>query len=373
MPNEKKNVMVVQSNDLIEAYYSSDLTATEHKIIRYAASKIKQNPKQFPRVEFTVTEFLDAAGIKGNAYHSKIKQVTKQLASKTIDISPNDESGAYFPWFSGIVYMNGMVYIEFNEKIKPLLLHLEGEYTKYSYRYIGDMKSGYSIRLFELLKQYAPIGRRRIKVDTLKKMLGIADKYEKYAQFKLRVLNQAKKELDKKEGLTFEFEEIKQGRKVTELIFHINTKEKQLSFEDIDSSNDENIFMKEAKLLLDNYDFDIPDRVIATWSKYGIDLLSSVLEEIKDREIQHPPAYITAVLNAKYEARQEIVATIEAEDDEKRIVTTFIENNKFESSAPDWMIKLTFNDKLKDYLKQEEIETLWKKNKDYIIKKTRER
>lgn len=52
-------------------------------------------------------------------------------------------------------------------------------------------------------------------------MLGVGDKYKQYGQFKLRVLQQAKKELDKKESLTFSFDEIKEGRKVVEIILNI--------------------------------------------------------------------------------------------------------------------------------------------------------
>lgn len=33
--------LIVQFNSLIEAVYDSDLTETEHKILRYAASKVK--------------------------------------------------------------------------------------------------------------------------------------------------------------------------------------------------------------------------------------------------------------------------------------------------------------------------------------------
>lgn len=48
-------------------------------------------------------------------------------------------------------------------------------------------------------------------------MLGVGDKYKQYGQFKLRVLQQAKKELDKKESLTFSFDEINKAEKLLKL------------------------------------------------------------------------------------------------------------------------------------------------------------
>lgn len=375
--NKKKGVMVVQSNDLIEAYYASDLKATEHKIIRYAASKIKDNPNNFPRVTFTVQEFLDATGIKGNGYHQKIDQISKELSSKTIDITTKDnKSGKYFPWFSEVSYDDGFVVIEFNYKIKPLLLELEGQFTKYNYMYIGDMKSGYSIRLFELMKQYAKIGKRRIRVDTLKKMLGIEDKYEKYSQFKLRVLNQAKKELDQKEDLTFRFEEIKEGRKVVELIFHINAKEKQLDFDDIidDQQKDIKIFIKEARMLLDNYPHfssKITDNMLQNWSKYGINLLSSVLNEAKNRSVDYPGAYLDTILESKYGKQQSMKNKLKIKSDSAfEKVSSFIEENTSNEIIPDWFLKPKFDSYMKDSFEEDEIDKIWEENKKFILEKT---
>ncbi|WP_158413541.1 replication initiation protein [Gracilibacillus boraciitolerans] len=225
---KKQNQMVVQSNNLVEAYYDSDLTATEHKIIRYAASKIKSNPDQFPTVSFDVKEFMRAGGLKGNAYHKKIEIIGDELSGKRIKIQ-NDQKIGWFPWLSSLVYDNGTIYLSFNTLIKDLLLELEGQFTKYNYQYIGDMRSSYSIRLYELLKQYAPIGKRRFDLLVLKKMLGVDGKYKGYGQFKQRVLNQAKKELDRKGKLIFSFEEIKQGRQVKEIVFFIQVHEEQLS------------------------------------------------------------------------------------------------------------------------------------------------
>lgn len=73
MVQELKKVnknLVIQSNHLIEAYYATDLNATEHKIIRYAAAKVAKKPETFPHVEFSVQEFLKAAGgLRGRNYY----------------------------------------------------------------------------------------------------------------------------------------------------------------------------------------------------------------------------------------------------------------------------------------------------------------
>lgn len=83
------------------------------------------------------------------------------------------------------------------------------------------MQSPYTIRLFELLQQYATIGYRKIKLEKLKELLGVKGKYNEYGHFKSRILQSVKKELDNINVLTFTFEEIKFVRKVDEINFEI--------------------------------------------------------------------------------------------------------------------------------------------------------
>lgn len=373
MINKKQSYssdLIVQSNDLIEAIYDSDLSATEHKILRYAASQIKKNPDKFPRVSFGVKEFMNAAGLKGNNYHSQVIKIGDELSKKRIKIQ-NKEKLGWFPWLSSLVYDKGVVYLAFNTEIKNLILELEGQFTKYSYQYIGDMRSGYTIRLFELLKQYANIGKRRLELDTLKKMLGVADKYPGYGQFKARVLMQAKKEMDKKDGLRFEFEEIKQGRKVTELVFFIVMKNsnhnKQLDFF-AGNEVDVDTFVKEAQFLLENYNLVIKEAQIRNWAKYGIETLNEVLEEVQDRKMDHPPAYITKVLNSKQSEVDEMKKISKNETDNTRLlIRKFIKETASKEVIPGWFMKNKFIDFMKGELSHTEIENVWETHGEYIL------
>lgn len=354
----------MQSNNLIEAHYDTDLTALEHKILRYAASKIKDNSGSFPDISFTLTEFLNVCGIKGKGYYTRVEKIADELTRKRIKIKTTEKTG-WFPWFSGIIYKDGHIHMKFNELVKPLLLELEGQFTKYNYKYIGDMQSGYTIRLFEILKQYAPIGKRRISVDILKRMLGIENKYEQYGQFKLRVLNQAKKELDEKKGLTFEFDEIKEGRKVKELVFYIHLKEPKIALKEVAAAG--NSFIQEARFLLESYSFEIPDRTLQNWQKYGIDLLGSVLGEIKDNKIDHPVPYIEKVLSTKYNERLKLESDLLADTEEaKQLMAVFIQKSASQEPLPQWMVKEDFEEFMKSSYDREEIQQLWETNGEYI-------
>ncbi len=81
------------------------------------------------------------------------------------------------------------------------------------------LKSTYSIRIYELLKQYEHIRERTISLESLRYYLDAIDVYPNYANFKQRVLKHSQKELNQKTDISFEFEEIKSGRKVQRIKF----------------------------------------------------------------------------------------------------------------------------------------------------------
>jgi plasmid replication initiation protein len=67
-------------------------------------------------------------------------------------------------------------------------------------------------------------GQITIELEELKNMTGAKEKaYSIYNNVKSKVLMQAQKELSNKTDISFEFEELKTGRKVTALKFYIHS------------------------------------------------------------------------------------------------------------------------------------------------------
>ena len=89
---------------------------------------------------------------------------------------------------------------------------------------ICKLNSVYAIKLYELLKQYHKIGWRIIDIRELKYMFGIDKGYSQYCDFKKRVILIAISEINKNTDLEIEIEEIKKGRKVSEIKFFIKNK-----------------------------------------------------------------------------------------------------------------------------------------------------
>lgn len=100
-------------------------------------------------------------------------------------------------------------------------MQLKENFTPIDLSVALKLKSTSSIKLYELLIQYASIGKRKFKVLELKKLLGVQDNYSLYGDFKRYVLKKAKKDFEKHGDISFELTEQKKDRKVDILTFKI--------------------------------------------------------------------------------------------------------------------------------------------------------
>ena len=99
----------------------------------------------------------------------------------------------------------------FDEIWKSLLDFTKG-YRKYELVTAMQFKSVYSMRMYELMSgQKRPL---EFTFEQLREMLCIKDKYSNANDFKRWVLDIAKKELDENSPYSFNYIEIKEGRKV---------------------------------------------------------------------------------------------------------------------------------------------------------------
>ncbi|MES0334732.1 MAG: replication initiation protein [Candidatus Magnetobacterium sp. LHC-1] len=219
--------LVTKSNDLVEARYY--LTLTEQRVILYMVSMIEPNDEDFKTYRITVSEFVGIIGIDNKSAYNQIRQVTESLISNVIRIyQPETNSYLSVAWLSSSKYFVGEGYVElrFDPGLKPYLLGMKQRFTSYKLAAVARLNSVYSIRIYELLKQYHKIGVRTLTLQDLRKILGVKDnKYRLYGHLKDKVILVAQSELAKSTDLSFEFKELKTGRKVTGIEFTITVKQ----------------------------------------------------------------------------------------------------------------------------------------------------
>ncbi|MCB2309260.1 replication initiation protein [Clostridium estertheticum] len=216
--------LLVKSNYIIEASYRLGLQ--EQKIISLLTSKISKEDSEFTPYKFTRLEISNIL-INHKINLKELNKYITNLRNAELVIFKED-STLYTKWLSSAEYFkNGNIELCFDSKLKPYLLQLKEKFSKIYLDQIVSFNSIYSIRIYELLKQYEKVGSRLITVEKLRSILSINSTiYKRYADFKKQVITNTKIEINKKTDISFEVEEIKTGRKVTSLKFYIKSNDK---------------------------------------------------------------------------------------------------------------------------------------------------
>jgi hypothetical protein len=219
-----KNRIVRKSNVLVEASYK--LSTQEQRIVLFLVSMLKPDDEDFKDYSLSIKEFSDLVGGNNKSHYKDIRGITKKLISRVFSIKTQEEE-LQISWLSSAQYISGqgIVILSFDRKLKPFLLQLKSRFTKFPLHLVMQLRSSFSIRFYELLKQYHKIGLRVFDVDDLRGKLGIEkDQYKNFSDFKRYVLLVAQEELAEKTDISFKFEEIKIGRGVGKLRFYITEK-----------------------------------------------------------------------------------------------------------------------------------------------------
>ncbi|WYD79618.1 MAG: RepB family plasmid replication initiator protein [Candidatus Electrothrix gigas] len=229
----KKCPVVVQPNKLIESRYS--LTVGEQRLILAMVARIHPDDKDFFTYEITLRELSILMNVDLPYIYHEIDRITERIMERVLHVQQPNGNLLKVHWLSTALHTKDSVVLSFAPELKPYLLRLKREFTKYNLVAITQFQSIYSIRIYQLLKQYKGIGYREFKLDELKDILGLKKtQYTVFKDFYRRVLNQAKKEFEKKDksgkfqcDLTFELEKIREGRKIARLKFIIVEQEYQ--------------------------------------------------------------------------------------------------------------------------------------------------
>lgn len=217
--NQKLSIynLVTQSNKLIESKYS--LSITEQRLILAMISMINPEDEDFREYNIQISDLNKVLGLKNKNIYSEVKNITESIMTKVIKI-PRPKGVLQVNWISSADYNDdlGTVKLKFDPNLKPYLLQLKEGYTSTKFGITAKFKSFNTTRIYQLLKQYEKIGKRSIKIDFLYK---IFDQYDSYKDFKRRIIEPARKEINKKSDIKFSYEENKIGNKVYELKFII--------------------------------------------------------------------------------------------------------------------------------------------------------
>ena len=237
----KGNELAIQSYIFTTAKY--DFTAYEkrimYRLIEFAQNEVKGimirdnlhkiEPTFFGReITMPVADILKDEGDKN---YEIAKKAFRMLSQKHIEYE-DDEIWSFTPIITNPKIRKGEGVAKFYvfDEIWKCLLDFTKGYRKYELITAMQFKSVYSMRMYELMSgQKRPL---EVSFGALKERFGVKDKYKLVGHFKKRVLDIAKKELDESSPYSFNYIEVKEGRRVTGFTFfptyHPDNKDPQL-------------------------------------------------------------------------------------------------------------------------------------------------
>ena len=220
------SLIVTQSNTLVEGRYN--LPLGEQRLILTMISKIQPDDEDFKPYSISINEFSEFLDIDKNHVYAECKKITEKLLTRVVSIEEPDGL-LQIGWLSSAKYIDGygMVNLSFDPLLKPYLVQLKSNFTSCKLHMLLSFKSQYTIRIYNILKQYERLKEREIELEQLRDMLGISrNQHVEYSNFKNNILRTTQKELKNKSDLYFEFDEIKHGRRVGSIRFRILSQKK---------------------------------------------------------------------------------------------------------------------------------------------------
>ena len=215
---------VVKHNFLINAKSTYKYTLNELKLISHLIANILPSDTNLEIKKVSIRE-LNFIVTDSNNY-SKIGKELEKLKIKIIKL-PN---GYEVNWFSCLKYENGFIEYSFDTRLKEFLLNINSNFTSYYVTNVRNLKSAYSIRIFELLFQLKDKGYRTIFLNDLRECLGIPISYSN--KDIRRLIQNVQKDLQLHTTIQFEFKIVKKGRifHKVEFIIKNNKKVKGVSY-----------------------------------------------------------------------------------------------------------------------------------------------
>ncbi len=204
--------LVVRKNrSIIESRYK--LKPLASKLISTLISLVKDTDTYKQVYVISVSDFKELFGVEGRDYNKKLKEATKDILKSPLHIEINgDKKWLQVNWCSSIIYDDGLLYFEISEKLLPYIKELKKNYLSYDLKHILMLKSSYSIRLYELLKDtYNKNIRYGNKTELIVDLIEFREIFEipksyQWVSIKERIFEKAKVELTEYTDIKFDWE-----------------------------------------------------------------------------------------------------------------------------------------------------------------------
>lgn len=185
-----------------------------------------------------ITDLAKVLNIDSSNIYRDVDKLTDKLMTRFVKIKVG-KSYRKFKWVDYCVYTEGTGILELklyqgsgdDKGLRPYLIGLKEYYTQYPLEDILAMNSVYAVRIYELLQQEIMVKvlpnegvHVKLMIDDIRAACECEDKFEQIGMFKKKVVEIAKREIERVTMYSVDYEFIKNGRKAIGFDFLVNMK-----------------------------------------------------------------------------------------------------------------------------------------------------
>lgn len=316
--------LLMQSKQLVHTSY--EVTAIQNRIFYYCLLTAQKEKNGELSCTVKLEDIKKLIPNKNQRTLANIKKTIQILKQTSLEFEKREDGDTIECDYNLIAGSEYNVNKEtFKIKLADRLYRHLIDYTVYAplnLEVLTKFKSFYAQRLYELLRLWSRTDTpiiKSFKIEQLRFVLGVENKYPAYKNFKQRVLNQAVKEINQVGNMKVDIEEVKSGRRVDEIKFMIFDYEKKVYFKkNVQSSivsNDDLKEIKEVEPVNKNEKEEIKDFYIPNKKLFTVKTLDKFKKDFSNYDFKD---------NTYKKLLQEaILVTLEKDDEEKIKVKSY--------------------------------------------------
>lgn len=239
------NTYVRKSNIIITSKYKA--TLLENQLTSICLSRVKQqNGEYIATISANELKKLFSLNARETHIYKKLFNAAQKMAGRTLAVENEYGNFAVISVIQTATYIDGIFSVRFNKDIKDYLFNLKERYTTYALSNVLSFTSDHSFRIYELIRKEAyrinknnPVVVIEYGLSEFKCIIGVVDTstekirtmmqqdfvdwdriveiapektYAKWGNFRARVLDVAKKEINSQCDMCFDYKPITSGR-----------------------------------------------------------------------------------------------------------------------------------------------------------------
>lgn len=225
----RQNQTFAISNTLLP-FMMSGLTSLELKLILREISTINTKTAEIVPHKWSVEETIEDLGLSKNSknIYKHISECIEGLGHKSVSVLRSNAETLVIPWLARGQYnskVGGRFGLALNMSLKPFLINLEKDFTVFDTEIIKKFSTTRALGMYMYMYSFFKKYHCKTKAESMgvhvaydlkywRIMLGVDENY-RARNIGRNILTPIKQEIEARTDFVFDFEPIKEGRKIT--------------------------------------------------------------------------------------------------------------------------------------------------------------